>query len=88
MLKKEQKKELIEKFRLHPTDTGSTVLQITLLTERMKYLQEHFSKHSKDFHSKRGFLKLIGQRKRLLNYLHKHDKATYKQIKEKLKVTV
>ena len=68
----EKKKELIEKFKIHETDTGSCEVQIALLTERIQYLTEHFKTHAKDHHSRRGLLKLVGQRRNLLKYLQKN----------------
>ena len=82
MLTKEQKKEIIEKYKIHPTDTGSVPVIIAILTERIKQLNEHFKKFPKDFSSRRGFLKLIGQRRRLLNYLKKQDIGMYKKLNE------
>ncbi len=76
----EKKKEIIEKFKTHETDTGSTEVQIALLTERIVYLTEHFKTHSKDHHSRRGLLKLVGQRRSLLKYLQKKDVATYRSL--------
>ena len=65
----ERKKEVIEDFKTHETDTGSPEVQIALLSERISYLTEHFKTHKKDHHSRRGLLKLVGQRRRLLDYL-------------------
>jgi small subunit ribosomal protein S15 len=76
----EKTAELIEKFRLHPTDTGSTEVQVALLTERIVNLTAHFKVHHKDHTSRRGLLKLVGQRRRLLNYLKKQDMARYREI--------
>jgi small subunit ribosomal protein S15 len=64
-----RKQEVIQKFKVHEKDTGSPEVQIALLTERITYLTEHFKTHSKDHHSRRGLLKLVGQRRRLLDYL-------------------
>ncbi len=80
----EKKREIIEAFRIHPNDTGSPEVQIALLTERIKYLGEHFKVHKKDFHSRRGLLKLVGQRRRLLNYLKSKDINRYISLIEKL----
>lgn len=80
----EQKKEILSKFGLHPTDTGSPEVQIALLSERIKYLTEHFKIHKKDHHSRRGLLKLVGQRKRLLSYLKKKDAERYKNLIQEL----
>ncbi len=66
-----KKNEIIEKFKIHPTDTGSSEVQIALLTERIEYLTEHFKIHKKDHHSRQGLLKLVGHRRSLLDYLKK-----------------
>jgi len=81
---KVKKKEIIEKFKIHETDTGSSAVQIALLTERINYLTEHLKVHRKDFHSREGLLKLVGQRRRLLSYLKKYDVETYKNLLKKL----
>ena len=78
------KKPILEDFKTHPTDTGSPEVQIALLTGRINYLGGHFKKFPKDFTSRAGFLKMIGQRRRLLEYLKKHKKEKYKEIIEKL----
>lgn len=83
-LAKEQKKDLIETYKLHEEDTGSPEVQIALLSGRITYLTEHFKTHKKDHHSRRGLLKLVGQRRRLLNYLKTKDVERYKAIIEKL----
>jgi small subunit ribosomal protein S15 len=80
----EQKKEILGKFGLHPTDTGSPEIQIALLSERIKYLTEHFKTHQKDHHSRRGLLKLVGQRKRMLSYLRKKDAERYRTLIQEL----
>ncbi len=80
----ERKKEIIESFKTHPTDTGSPEVQIALMTERIVYLTEHFKTHKKDHHSRRGLLKLVAQRRKLLNYLKKADKERYNKILERL----
>ena len=69
--------EIVERFRTHDTDTGSPEVQIALLTERIQYLTEHFKTHNKDHHSRRGLLKLVGQRRRLLDYLKRRDASRY-----------
>ena len=74
------KKEIVDQFRLHENDTGSPEVQIALLSNRIKYLTDHFRVHKKDHHSRRGLLKLVGQRRRLLNYLKKKDLEKYKSI--------
>lgn len=80
----ERKKTLIEGHRLHSSDTGSPEVQVALLTERINGLTEHFKAHAKDHHSRRGLLKLIGQRRGLLEYLKHKDAERYRQIIEKL----
>ena len=74
------KNEIIEKFKVHPTDTGSSEVQIALLTDRIQYLTEHFKVHKKDHHSRQGLLKLVGQRRSLLDYLKKKDINKYRTI--------
>ena len=76
----EKKKSIIEKYRLHETDTGSPEVQIALLTERITYLTDHFKVHKKDHHSRRGLLKLVGQRRSLLDYLKSKDVNRYKTL--------
>jgi small subunit ribosomal protein S15 len=83
-LEVEKKKELIGTYRIHETDTGSPEVQIALLTERIQYLTEHFKTHKKDHHSRRGLLKLVGQRRRLLNYLKDRDIQKYRELISKL----
>ncbi len=83
-LLKEQKKELIEKFGSHEGDTGSASVQIALLTERIKYLTGHFKAHPKDFHSRRGLLKLVGRRRKLLKYLKNYNFEEYKRVIKEL----
>ncbi len=80
----EKKKEIIEKFKTHDTDTGSCEVQIALLTERIQYLTEHFKQHAKDHHSRRGLLKLVGQRRSLLKYLQKKDITKYRSLIKEL----
>lgn len=74
---KVKKKELIESYRMHERDSGSPEVQIALLTERISSLTEHFKVHKKDHHSRRGLLKLVAQRKKLINYLKVSDKKRY-----------
>ncbi|MCU1246177.1 MAG: rpsO [Acidobacteria bacterium] len=81
---KEQKTELITQYRVHDADTGSPEVQIALLSGRITYLTEHFKTHAKDHHSRRGLLKLVGRRRRLLDYLKKIDNERYRTIIEKL----
>lgn len=83
-MEKELKKEIIEKYKLHETDTGSPEVQIAILTERINHLNEHLKFHKKDHHSRRGLLKMVGQRRGLLNYLQKKDIERYRAIIEKL----
>lgn len=75
---------MIEKYRLHETDTGSSEVQIALLSERINYLTEHFKTHVKDHHSRRGLLMLVGQRRRLLDYLKREDIDRYREIIKRL----
>ena len=77
---KEQKEEIIKKYKLHETDTGSAEVQIALITERLNYLNEHFQRHRKDHHSRQGLFKLVGQRRKLLNYLKQKDFERYRKI--------
>jgi small subunit ribosomal protein S15 len=84
MLTHERKQEVIRTFKQTAMDTGSPEVQIALLTERVNYLTEHFKMHVDDHHSRRGLLKLVGQRRRLLEYLKKKDANRYKTIVEKL----
>jgi small subunit ribosomal protein S15 len=79
-----KKRELMDRFHRHDTDTGSAEVQIALLTERITTLTEHFKLHKKDFHSHRGLLKLVGQRRRLLNYLKKKDSQRYQKLIQEL----
>ena len=84
MLATEKKQEIINVFKQHDTDTGSPEVQIAILSERIAYLTEHFKAHKKDHHSRRGLLKLVGQRRRLLSYLKSKDVNRYKQVIERL----
>jgi small subunit ribosomal protein S15 len=79
-----QKTSIIDEFRTHPTDTGSPEVQVALLTRRIQYLTEHFKVYKKDFHSRRGLLRLVGRRRRLLEYLKAKDITRYRQLVEKL----
>ena len=83
-LTKETKTKLIEKFQLDKNDTGSIEVQVALLTERINSLNEHLKVHKHDFHSNRGLLKMVGQRKSLLNYLAKEDVQRYRALVKKL----
>jgi small subunit ribosomal protein S15 len=80
----EQKREIIDRFRLHEGDTGSAEVQVAILSERINYLTDHFRTHDKDHHSRRGLIKLVGQRKRLLNYLKRTDIDRYRALIERL----
>ena len=84
VLNPDMKKEIIDRFRLHESDTGSPEVQIALLSNRIKYLTDHFQIHKKDHHSRRGLLKLVGQRRRLLNYLKRTDVMRYQNIIKEL----
>jgi small subunit ribosomal protein S15 len=79
-----QKPDIIDDFRTHPNDTGSPEVQIALLTRRIQYLTEHFKAFKKDYHSRRGLLKLVGRRRRLLEYLKGKDITRYRQLVERL----
>jgi small subunit ribosomal protein S15 len=84
MLATEKKQAIISSYKLHDSDTGSPEVQVAILTERITYLTEHFKVHKKDHHSRRGLLKIVGQRRRLLDYLKKKDIDRYRVIIEKL----
>jgi len=86
MVVKERKQALIEEYQLKEGDTGSTGVQIALLTERINQLGDHLRVHRKDFHCLRGLLKLVGQRRRLLRYLSKEDAPLYREIIAKLRI--
>ena len=77
---KERKSEIIDSYRTHDSDTGSPEVQVAILSERIRYLTEHFKIHAKDHHSRRGLLKLVGQRRRLLDYLKGKDSERYSQL--------
>jgi small subunit ribosomal protein S15 len=76
----QRRRELVEGFRAHETDTGSPEVQIALLSARIEYLTEHFKSHAKDHHSRRGLLNLVGQRRRMLDYLKRCDNDRYKSV--------
>src|SRR4030042_3775055 len=80
----EKKKEIIEGFKVHPTDTGSPEVQIAILSERITYLTEHFKTHMKDHHSRRGLLKLVSQRRHLLDYLKVKEVERYRKVIQRL----
>ncbi len=86
MLATDKKQEIIDSFKLHESDTGSPEVQIAILTERITYLTEHFKSHKKDHHSRRGLLKMVGQRRRLLDYVKGKSVDRYKSIIERLKI--
>jgi len=83
-LEKDRKQEIIKKYRVHETDSGSPEVQIALLTERINQLTEHFQVHKKDYHSRRGLLKLVGQRRRLLDYLKTTKAEKYRKLVKEL----
>jgi small subunit ribosomal protein S15 len=83
-LSKEQKEQVIDRFKKHEGDSGSPEVQIALLTERINTLSAHFKSHAKDHHSRRGLLKMVGQRKRLLAYLKKKDLEGYRALIKEL----
>ena len=74
------KERVIQQFRQHETDTGSPEVQVALLTQRISYLTDHFKTHKKDHHSRRGLLKLVGHRRRLLDYLKRADVERYRKV--------
>jgi len=84
VLTTEIKKDIIDRFKLHGQDTDSPEVQIALLSNRIEYLTDHFKIHKKDHHSRRGLLKLVGQRRKLLNYLKKSDIKRYQHIIKEL----
>lgn len=83
-LQKEKKKSIMDAFKEHDKDTGSSAVQVALLTERINILTDHFRTHKKDFQSRRGLLKLVSQRRRHLDYLKKHSRKEYEDIVQKL----
>lgn len=85
-LTKTKKTEMISGYRTHERDTGSPEVQVALLTERINLLAPHFKSHKKDHHSRRGLLKLVGARRRLLDYLKKVDENRYKTLIERLNI--
>jgi len=80
----ERKTEIVEGYRTHQNDTGSPEVQIAILSEKITYLTEHFKVHAKDHHSRRGLLRMVGKRRRLLDYLKEKDVARYRAIIERL----
>ena len=81
---KEKKSEIIDSYRTHANDTGSPEVQVAILSERIRYLTEHFKTHAKDHHSRRGLLKLVGQRRRLLDYLKSKNTERYADLIKRL----
>ena len=79
-----EKSTTVQKYRAHETDSGSTRVQVALLTERINYLTEHFRAHKNDHHGRRGLLKMVGKRRRLLNYMKRTDVNGYRQIVQEL----
>ena len=86
MLTPERKTELITTYKRGETDTGSPEVQIAILTEKIKYLTEHFKTHKKDHHSRRGLLKMVSRRRRMLDYLIAKDSSRYREIIAKLEI--
>lgn len=84
MLKKERKQQIIQDYKTHESDTGSPEVQIAILTQRINELTEHLREHKKDHHSRRGLLKMVGQRRRLLNYLRDNEIERYRGVVERL----
>ena len=84
MLDAKKKQKLIEQFRTHATDTGSPQVQIAILTEEVKELTKHLKDHKKDFSSRRGLIKKVSERRRLLKYLEREDKKAWKKVKDDL----
>ncbi|HYR46527.1 MAG TPA: 30S ribosomal protein S15 [Thermoanaerobaculia bacterium] len=84
MFTKDRKTEVIANFKTHEGDTGSPEVQVALLSERISYLTEHFKSHAKDHHSRRGLLKLVGQRRSLLDYLKRKDTDRYAELIKRL----
>jgi small subunit ribosomal protein S15 len=80
----QRKETVIQEYRTHQTDTGSPEVQVALLSERVNELSEHFKTHKKDHHSRRGLLKIVSQRRRLLDYLRRYDQARYQALIQRL----
>ena len=83
-LDKDKKSNIIAAYKVHEKDTGSAEVQVALLSERINYLTEHFKTHAKDHHSRRGLLKLVGKRRKLLDYLKSHNRPGYDKVTEGL----
>ena len=81
-----EKEQIIKSYKINEKDTGSVQVQIALLTERINSLTDHFKTHKKDHHSRRGLLRMVNQRRKLLSYLKRHDADGYNKIIEKLKI--
>lgn len=88
MLDKKAKQKIIDKFKIHKTDTGSSQVQIAILTEEIKQLTEHLKQHKHDHSSRRGLLKKVGERRRLLKYLQKEDEKSFKDLAQQLKLKI
>jgi small subunit ribosomal protein S15 len=88
MLDKKTKQKIIDKFKIHKTDTGSSQVQIAILTEEIKQLTEHLKQHKHDHSSRRGLLKKVGGRRRLLKYLQKEDEKSFKDLAQQLKLKI
>jgi len=86
VLSNEEKTKIIKENRINPSDTGSPEVQIALITNRINYLSKHFETHKKDYHSRTGLMKMVGRRKRLLEYLKKQDTKKYESLIKKLKL--
>jgi len=84
VLSVDAKKNIIEEFKQHDNDTGSPEVQVALLTKRITYLTDHFKEHKHDYHSRNGLLKLVGQRRKLLNYLRSKDVNRYRELISRL----
>lgn len=84
MIAAQQKKTVVDGYRRHETDTGSSEVQVALLTERINELSEHFKAHKKDHHSRRGLLRIVSQRRRLLDYLRRTEPARYQDLIQRL----
>jgi len=86
VLSKKEKSNIIKENEINPSDTGSPEVQVALITNRINYLTDHFSAHKKDHHSRTGLMKMVGKRKRLLEYLKRQDVSRYKNLIKKLKL--
>ena len=88
MLDKKAKQKIINKFKIHDNDTGSTQVQVAILTEEIKDLSDHLKRHKHDHSSRRGLLKKVGERRRLLKYLQKEDEQSFNELAKKLKLKI